>query len=55
MYNLSTKPAEGQILHGLDLPSDAIEEFRLDASIAMNLYQKMFELAGSAQIFWKEV
>lgn len=55
IYNLSTKPAEGEILHGLDLPSDAIDAFRLDASVAMDLYQKMFELAGNSQIFWKEV
>ena len=55
LYNLSTKPAEGIILHGLDMPQDAIEEFRLDASIATDLYQKMFELAGGAMTTWIDV
>lgn len=54
-YNLSTKPAKGQILFGLDLPSDAIEAYRLDASTSMELYQKMFQLAGAATTYWKDV
>ena len=32
-----------------------IEEFRLDASIATDLYQKMFELAGGAMTTWTDV
>lgn len=55
LFNISTKPASGQILHGLDLPADIIEEFELDNSATLTLYQQMFQLAGGAATYWIDV
>ena len=38
MFNLSTSPAIGEIMYGLDLPRDVEEQFRLDATVAEELY-----------------
>lgn len=53
-FNLSTKPATGQILHGLDIPLDAEKQFQLDTAFALELYQKMFQLAGEAVTYWED-
>ena len=55
LFNVSTKPATGQILHGLDIPADADHQFQLDTAFALELYQKMFELAGEATTYWEDV
>lgn len=55
LFNLSTKPAVGEILFGLDLPSDVIEDFKLDNDTTSALYQKMFELAGNAATYWTDI
>lgn len=55
LFNISTKPASGQILHGLDMPADIIEDFELDNSATLTLYQQMFELAGAAATYWQDV
>ena len=55
LFNVSTKPATGQILHGLDIPADADHQFQLDTAFALELQQKMFELAGEATTYWQDV
>ena len=55
MFNLSTSPAIGEIMYGLDLPRDVEEQFRLDATVAEELYQTLFELAGDSTTMWLDV
>ena len=54
-FNLNTKPAEGVILHGLDLDEDMIEQFKLDSNVTEQIYASIQSAAGAATTYWRDV
>lgn len=54
-FNLNTKPAEGVILHGLDLDEDMIEQFKLDSNVTEQIYASIQSAAGAATTYWQDV
>ena len=54
-FNLNTKPAEGVILHGLDLDEDMIEQFKLDSNVTEQIYASIQSAAGAATTYWRDI
>lgn len=53
MYNLSTQPAQSQILHGMDLiDDDALEAFKLESSVVSQIYNNLAIGMTNATTYW---
>lgn len=42
LYNLTTKPQEGEVLHGMDLTETDLAQYKLSADIAYQIYQDLY-------------
>lgn len=61
-FNLSTRPKNGEILHGIDLDEDELSEFSASVDVVSQIYAaiaeseaKAFEKAEAAVLYWKDV
>lgn len=51
-FNLNTQTAKGSILYGMNLPADAVEQFRLDSSVIEQIYASIQDISGVATTYW---
>ena len=51
-FNLNTQTAKGSILYGMNLPADAIEQFKLDSSVIEQIYASIQDISGVATTYW---
>lgn len=54
LYNMSTKVAQGEILHGLDL-SDKIEDFQIDTTEVERIYSALAQAKEDSSTYWMDV
>lgn len=56
LYNLSTIPATGQVLHGMDLTDDKeLEVFKLESSVVTQIYNDISRAQIEAATYWTDV
>lgn len=51
-FNLNTQTAKGSILYGMNLPADAVEQFKLDSSVIEQIYASIQDISGVATTYW---
>lgn len=54
-FNLNTQVATGNILYGMNLPVDAANQFRLDASVTEQIYASMREMSAASATYWYDI
>ncbi|MBE6148247.1 MAG: hypothetical protein E7167_01850 [Firmicutes bacterium] len=55
LYNMSTRPAEGEILHGMDLTDEELEDFKIEPTIVEQIYSDMDKMQDNAVIYWTDL
>ena len=52
IFNLNTQAATGSILYGMNLPADAVDQFKLDSSVIEQIYASIQDISGVATTYW---
>lgn len=52
LYNMSTKPAESEILHGMDLTDEELEIFENEPNIVEQIYAAIDDAQENSSIYW---
>lgn len=52
LYNMSTRPTEGEILHGMDLTDEELEDFKIEPSIVEQIYADLDRMQDNAIAYW---
>lgn len=55
LFNMSLQPAQGEVLHGIDLSEEDLKKFQLDTTVTHQIYQDMALVQDSATVVWKDV
>ena len=55
VFNLSTRPTKGEILHGLDLTDEQLETFKLDPQAIDEIYMALKMVQENATTYWVEL
>lgn len=55
IYNLSTSPAVGEILHGMNLTEEELNKFELPASVVEEIYNNLKIVKENATTYWIDV
>lgn len=56
LYNMSTKPAKCDVLHGLDLTDDeALKVFELETNVVQQIYNDLTMAVANATTYWEDV
>lgn len=55
LYNMSTKPTTGEILHGMDLLDEELEDFKIEPDIVAQIYSDLKKVQDNAAIYWKDI
>jgi hypothetical protein len=55
LYNMSTRPKDGEILHGMDLSDEDLETFKIDTSIVTQIYNDLSKMRDISTTYWVEV
>lgn len=54
LYNMSTKPTDGVILHGMDLiDNEELEEFKILPGVVAQIYANLSQSMNDATTYWK--
>lgn len=54
-FNMSMQPAQGEVLHGIDLSEDDLEKFKLDTTVTHQIYADLALVQSNATTMWKDV
>lgn len=52
IYNMSTQPTVGEILHGMDLLDEELEDFKIEPSIVAQIYSELTQVRNYATTYW---
>lgn len=55
LFNMSMQPAQGEVLHGIDLSEDDLEKFKLDTTVTHQIYADLALVQSNAITMWKDV
>lgn len=55
LFNMSTRPTQGEILHGIDLSEEDLEKFKLDTTVVHQIYADMQKVKDQCTISWTDV
>lgn len=55
LYNMSTKPARGEILHGMDLTDEELEIFENEPNIIEQIYASIKDAQDNSVIYWTDL
>lgn len=55
IFNMSMQPAQGEVLHGIDLSDKDLEKFKLDTTVVHQIYADLALVQSNATTMWKNV
>ncbi len=55
LFNMSMQPAQGEVLHGIDLSDKELEKFKLDTTVVHQIYADLALAQSNATTMWKDV
>lgn len=55
LYNLFTRPKQGEILHGMELSEEDYEQFKLDVQVVNQIYNDLTMAQRDATTYWVDV
>lgn len=55
LYNMSTKPAKGEILHGMDITDEELEIFENEPNIIEQIYSSIKDATEHSVIYWVDL
>lgn len=55
LYNMTTRPASGEILHGMQFTEEDYEQFKLDSSVVQQIYYNLDMAMENAITYWEDV
>lgn len=55
IFNMSMQPAQGEVLHGIDLSDKDLEKFKLDTTVVHQIYADLALVQSNATTMWKDV
>lgn len=55
IFNMSMQPAQGEVLHGIDLSDKDLEKFKLDTTVVHQIYADLALVQSNATTTWKNV
>lgn len=55
IFNMSMQPAQGEVLHGIDLSDKDLEKFKLDTTVVHQIYADLALAQSNATTMWKNV
>lgn len=56
LYNMSTRPAQSEVLYGMDLSDEQVlQQFRLDSDIVQQIYNDITKAQVSATTYWVDI
>lgn len=55
LYNLSTRPKDGEIVHGLDLSEEELDAFKLEPNVVQEIYRNLSLAKEDATTYWLEL
>lgn len=55
LFNMSMQPAQGEVLHGINLSDKDLEKFKLDTTVVHQIYADLALVQSNAITMWKDV
>lgn len=55
LYNMSTQPTTGEILHGMDLTDEELEQFKIEPDIVAQIYADLTKVRDYAATYWLDI
>ena len=55
LYNMSTRPTEGEVLHGMDLTDEELEDFKIEPSIVEQIYADLDRVQDNSITYWVDL
>lgn len=55
LFNMSMQPAQGEVLHGINLSDKDLEKFKLDTTVVHQIYADLALVQSNATTMWKDV
>ena len=52
LYNMSTQPAIGEVLHGMDLTDEELEQFKIKPDVIAQIYADINKVKDNAITYW---
>ena len=52
---MTTRPASGEILHGMQFTEEDYEQFKLDSSVVQQIYYNLDMAMENAITYWEDV
>lgn len=55
LYSMRTKPAEGKVLHGMDLTDEELKDFNLEPTVVEQIYEALAEAQEMSTTYWVDI
>lgn len=55
VFNMSTRPTQGEILHGIDLSEEDLQKFKLDTTVTHQIYADLQKIKDDCTVYWTDV
>lgn len=55
LYSMRTKPADGTVLHGMDLTDEELKDFNLEPTVVEQIYEALAEAQENSTTYWVDL